>query len=158
MKDWFLRYSQREQLALLLMAGVVLVYLLLMFVLLPLRDARHEMRQRNEATAQVLVRVDLMAAELEQLRAGDSASRAPSGNLTARLNSSADRQGLQISRLQPNGRGAVQLRFESAPLEPLLRWLYSLEVEQGMLLEELSLGQTSTAGIVSASLRVAAPN
>ncbi|MFT7286073.1 MAG: general secretion pathway protein M [Halieaceae bacterium] len=156
MKQWFMRFSIREQLALLLMALAVAVYLLFVIILLPLEGARSEMAARNAATTKMLRGVDAMASELIGLRSAagpDSSGRRR--NLTALLNSSAERFSLTVSRLQPNSRGAVQLRFETVPLEGLLRWLHDVEAREGLLVEELSLSQSATAGIVSASLRVA---
>jgi type II secretory pathway component PulM len=159
MKAWFEAYPLREQLALLLMAAVIVIYILVLFVFRPLGQAKSELAARNVATAEVLQRVDVMAAEIRSLRNADSGrSSAPAANLSATLNDSANRYQLRVSRLQPNSRGAVQLRFESAPLEALLRWLHDLESRQGLLLEELSLSQTSSAGVVSATVRVAALN
>ena len=105
----------------------------------------------------MLQRVDALAAELRERRRSAGDGRAAAPNLTAQLNASADRFGLQIARLQPNSRGAVQLRFEGALLDALLRWIHHLETVEGLLLEELSISQTSSAGVVGATLRVAAP-
>lgn len=156
MKAWFERFSLREQGALLFMSAAVFLYVLLMFVLLPLSQARTEWSARNLATAEVLRRVDVMAAEILSLRdSSEELARTSSGNLSASLNQSASRYSLRVSRLQPNSQGSVQLRFESAPLPSLLRWIHELETVQGLRIDELSFGQTSAAGIVSASLRVA---
>ncbi|MEM9314812.1 MAG: type II secretion system protein M [Pseudomonadota bacterium] len=156
MKDWFLRFSPREQLALLLMTAAVTLYAFVLLVLMPLGNAREEMVERNIATATALARVDGLATEISELR--KTAGSAPSAgrNLTATVNRSAERFGLRPSRLQPNSRGGVQVRFETAALEPLLRWLHALEDGQGLLVEELSLSQTQLAGTVSATVRIAA--
>lgn len=157
MKDWFLRFSVREQLALLLMLLAIVLFGLQRVVVSPLDEARREMAQRNETAAQSLVRVDAMASELRSLqeRSG-AASRGEGRNLTALVNSSAELFGLQPARLQPTSRGAVQVRFESASVAALLRWLHDLETRRGLIVDELSLSQTATAGTVSATLRVAA--
>ncbi|MFT4767717.1 MAG: general secretion pathway protein M [Glaciecola sp.] len=157
MSAWFDRFSLREQVALLLMSAVVLVYVLALFVIRPLGQARDELSARNAATAAVLRRVDAMATEIQSLRGAQSDSKgASSVNLSASLNQSAGRYQLRVSRLQPNSQGSVQLRFESAPLDALLRWIYEIETLQGLRVDDLSLSQTSTAGVVSATLRVAA--
>ena len=59
MKDWFLRFSTREQLALLVMGVVVLVYLVFVLLVIPIAEARRELIGRNSATADALVRVEL---------------------------------------------------------------------------------------------------
>ena len=157
MKAWFLRFSVREQLALLVMAFVVGAYVVAVVLVLPLGEARDDMSARNAATAEALVRVDALASELKTLRDQEgAASSTARGNLTALINRSAERYGMRPSRLQPNSRGAVQVRFEAAALDVLLRWLHDLETTQGLIVEEVSLSQTSATGIVSASTRIAA--
>lgn len=157
MKDWFERFSLRDQLALLIMFSAVFVYVVVLFVVRPLGQAREELSARNAATAAVLRRVDAMATEIQLLRGAQSDSGAASTvNLSASLNESASRYLLRVSRLQPNSQGSVQLRFESAPLDALLRWIYELETLQGLRVDDVSLSQTSTAGVVSVTLRVAA--
>jgi type II secretory pathway component PulM len=157
MKDWFLRFTPREQIALLVMAAAIMVYTLVLLLFLPLGEARREMAARNAATAEALARVEGLASRIEALRDGaETQSRSEARNLTALVNASAERFGLRPTRLQPNGRGAVQVRFESAPLAPLLRWIHEVENERGLVVEELSLNQTQLAASVSVTARIAA--
>ena len=157
MKEWFARFPLREQLALLVLALVLVLYTAVFLMIRPLQEARQSLSERNQSFAEQLARVDALASELAALCArGGAGSSASRRNLTTLLNRTAGSFGLQISRLQPNSRGAVQVRFEGAPLEGLLRWLHELETGSGLILEELSISQTGTAGFVSASLRVAA--
>ncbi|MEM1141020.1 MAG: type II secretion system protein GspM [Pseudomonadota bacterium] len=156
MKDWFLKFSLRDQLALLVLAVAVLLYALVFLVLEPMNNARVEARNRKVAYAEQLARVDTMASELAALRArGGTGNTGARRNLTSLLNRTAQNFELQISRLQPNSRGAVQLRFESVPLAGLLRYLHELETGQDLIVEELSISQTGTAGYVSATVRLA---
>ncbi|MEO0436321.1 MAG: type II secretion system protein M [Pseudomonadota bacterium] len=156
MKAWFLRFPLREQLALLILAVALLFYFAVFLILIPLSDARQELRNRNQAYFAKLVRVDSMASELAALRArGGSKQGSSQRNLTTLLNRSAERFDLQINRLQPNSRGAVQLRFEGVALDNLLRWIHSVETQESLIVEELSFSQTATAGFVSANLRLA---
>ncbi len=155
MKAWFLRFTLREQLMLLAMAVAIVTYIVVALVLVPMEQQRRERSARNVATAEALGRVDAMVTELEALRgSGNRSARGGNRNLTALLNRSVAGYGLQISRLQPNSQGAVQVRFESVPLEPLLRWIHRLETADGLLVQELSMSQVSAAGYVSVSLRV----
>lgn len=159
MKSWFLRFSLREQLALLSMLAAVSLYVLFVVLILPQARARTELAANNAATAATLSRVDAMASEISALReTTDRGSRSDRPGLSALLNDSANRYDLQISRMQPNSRGAVQLRLETAGLDALLRWVHHLETGENLLVEELSLNQTSNAGVVSATLRVAGAN
>jgi len=157
MKSWFLRFTPREQIALLCMAAAVAAYALVLLLFVPLGEARREMAARNEAAAETLARVEGLASRIDALRGdGENVRRSAERNLTALVNTSAERFGLRPTRLQPNGRGAVQVRFEAAPLERLLRWLHQIENERGLVVEELSLNQTQLAASVSVTARIAA--
>lgn len=153
MKAWFLRFTEREQLALLAMVFIVALYLVFVLLVQPLGTARERLEQTNRSTAEVLQRVDGLASAIKAQRAA-GAGPARTRNLTGMLNRGAEAAGLRIARLQPNNRGAVQLRLENVPFDALLRWLHSLEQLDGLLIEELSVSQAGAEGIVSASLRV----
>ena len=64
MKAWFLRFPLREQIALLVLALVLVAYLALFLLVKPLADSRRELRARNQAYVSKLVREETMAAEL----------------------------------------------------------------------------------------------
>ena len=157
MKQWFLALTQREQLAVMLMTAVLLVWMLTMLLLLPLKRERARLAENNRAAAEAVQRVDELASALRAQRQR-GAQPARGRNLTVLLNRSAETAGLSITRLQPNSRGAVQLRFESVPFPLLIRWLNTLEQGQGLLLEEVSINQAGAAGVVGATIRVSAPS
>lgn len=157
MKEWFTKLSLREQIAVLVMSIALAVYVVWWLLIVPQGRAIDALVERNRKQVEVLHKVESMVSEIGALRA-ESGRVGASGRtrLVALLNDSANRYQLRLTRLQPNSRGAVQLRFDTAALEPLLRWLYALENDEGLIIEELSLNQTGTAGVVSASVRVAA--
>jgi type II secretory pathway component PulM len=152
MNHWLAQRSPRDQLSLLVLAGVVLFYLVYVLAWRPLAQARAEIAQRNASAVQTLQRVEGLAAQLRQAQAGGAAPAA-TGNLTAVLNRSTAAVGLSVSRMQPNSRGEVQLRLEGAPLDRLLRWLHALEDEQGVLVLEAALSEAG-GGRVNATLRL----
>ena len=153
MKQWFEQFNQREQILLLGAAVAVALYLLLVAVWRPVNGMREEMAQRNEQLADALGRVQLMVAELKQLQGNGGAKRA-SRNLNQVINRSTASYSLRPSRIQPNSRGEVQIRFEDASFENLLRWLYQLEQEEGLLLVDVSLTQADRGGLVNANIRI----
>jgi type II secretory pathway component PulM len=150
---WLERFTPREQLSLLLMALALIAWAGWMLLWTPLRDARNEMAQRNDATAVVLQRVDAMVSEILALRAsgGGTGQR---GNLVALINRSTGVAGLAVSRLQPNSRGEVQVRFEAAAFDDLFAWLHRLESEQGVIVGEVAISRAGTPGRVNATVRL----
>jgi len=153
MKQWFTNLNQREQMSVLLMAVAVGLYLLFVAVWSPLADSRDAMALRKVSTAESLQRVDAMVSELTQLRVsgGNSLRR----NLTSLINQSTSNRNLQVSRLQPNSRGELQVRLENASFDDTLAWLYEMEFEHGLLVREVSVTRSGVAGRVNASVRLA---
>ncbi|MEH6593213.1 MAG: type II secretion system protein GspM [Halioglobus sp.] len=154
MKAWFARYNPREQLSLLLLAAAVVAYVLYFFTWSPIATKRDEMAARNHSAVEVLQRVDAMVSEVLRLReSGEGVSQ--KRNLTSIINQSTSKLGLAVSRLQPNSRGEVQVRLEAAVFDDILKWLHEMEYTQGLLVREVSITQTGTAGRVNASVRIA---
>jgi len=154
LKAWFLQFNQREQLSLLVLALALALYLLYQLVWSPLDERRDQLALQNRGVAESLQRVDVMVSELVQLR--DSDTRATTRrNLTSLVNQSTSRWELQVNRLQPNSRGELQVRLESAAFDDLLAWLHDLEFREGLLVREVSITESGAAGRVNATVRVA---
>lgn len=154
MNTWYSSLNQREQMSLLLLSGAMVIYLLYMLLWSPLSSARDDMIVRNKGVASSLARVDAMVSEVRLLRqsgAGNTSKR----NLTSLINQSTSSMNLQVSRLQPNSRGELQVRLENASFDDILAWLYQMEYSQGLLVREVSLTQSGSAGRVNASIRLA---
>ncbi len=154
MNKWYASLNQREQLSLMVLAAVSVIYLLYLFVWSPLVSARDELVIRNRGVASSLVRVDTLVSEVLRLRQG-GAGGASRQNLTSLINQSSSRMNLQISRLQPNSRGELQVRLENASFDDILAWLHEMEYTQGLLVREVSLTRSGSAGRVNASIRLA---
>jgi len=153
-RQWFSRFTGREQVSLLVLVAALLVFIAYHLIWSPVVEARDEMVRRNLASAESLQRVSAMVSDIAQRReSGDSGSQGRS--ITALVNQSSLKQGLTVTRLQPNSRGEVQVRFEAAAFDALMRWLYQLESGEGALVTELSLSESGTPGRVNATVRVA---
>jgi type II secretory pathway component PulM len=154
LKEWFAGLNQREQLSLLVLGVAVGLYLLYMVAWAPLEERRAQLAQQNQGVAQSLQRVDAMVSEIMSLREGGSTGTA-GRNLAALVNQSTGRHGLQVSRLQPNSRGDIQVRLENAAFDDLLAWLDDIENREGLLVTEVAITRSGTAGRVNASIRIA---
>jgi len=154
LNNWLANLDQREQLSLLLLAAALAVYLLFVAVWSPLAESREQMSLRNQGVAASLQRVDALVSEVLLLRKGGAGKRAKR-NLTSLINQSTNRMNLQISRLQPNSRGELQVRLENASFDDVLAWLYEMEYGQGLLVREVSLTRSGATGRVNASVRLA---
>jgi len=156
MKNWFLQFNQREQLSLLVLGFALGMYLLYMLVWSPLAGQRDRLEAQNRGVAASLERVDVMVSEVLQLRAVEGrSSGGRQRNLTSLINQSTARLQLAVTRLQPNSRGEIQVRFESAAFDDLLQWLNEMESREGLLVREASITQAGSSGRVNATVRLA---
>ena len=154
MKNWFAGLTQREQLSLLALGLALCLYLLYMLLVAPLASARDDLARQNQAVAESLQRVDVMVSQILQLR--DSGGGANSRrNLTSVINRSTAAAGLQVSRLQPNSRGEVQVRLEAVVFDDLLGWLHQMEYRESLLVQEVSITPGGGTGRVNATVRLA---
>jgi len=153
-KEWFAGLNQREQLSLFVLGIALVLYLLYLLAWAPLAQRREELALQNESVGESLQRVDAMVSEIMRLREGGVASTARR-NLTSLVNQSTGRHGLQVSRLQPNSRGDIQVRLENAVFDDLLAWLDDVENREGLLVTEIAITRSGTTGRVNATIRIA---
>jgi type II secretory pathway component PulM len=154
MKAWFLQLNQREQTSLLALGLALALYVLYMFIWSPLDGMRDSLQVQNQGAAGTLQRVDAMVSEILQLR--DSGTQTSSRrNLTSLINQSTSRLQLQVTRLQPNSRGEIQVRLENAAFDDVLLWLHEIEYREGLLVREVSITQAGAVGRVNATVRIA---
>tara|TARA_B110000503_G_scaffold13903_1_gene18989 strand:+ start:112481 stop:112954 length:474 start_codon:yes stop_codon:yes gene_type:complete len=154
MKEWFAQLNQREQMSVLALSLVLALYLLYVLVWSPLNSKRELLLLQNMAIAESQVRVDEMVSELMELRAS-GVKTGSKRNLTSVINESTSRLQLPVIRLQPNSRGEIQVRLENAAFDDVLKWLYHMEHTEHMLVREVSLTQSNTAGLVNVTARIA---
>jgi len=154
MKQWFAGLTQREQLSLLIMALALGLYLLFMILVAPLDRARDSLAEQNHGVTQSLQRVDMLVSQILQLRVNGERPNARR-NLAGLINRSTSALGLQVSRLQPNSRGEIQVRLENAAFDDIVTWLYQMEYRDGLLVREASIMQTGNPGRVNATVRLA---
>jgi len=155
LREWFAGLNQREQLSLIALGLALILYLLYMLAWAPLAERRERLEQQNVGVAESLQRVDAMVSEIMRLRGGGAG--AVQRNLTALVNASTARHALQVSRLQPNSRGDIQVRLENAAFDDLVAWLDELENRESLLVTEVSITQSGTSGRVNATIRISQP-
>ena len=154
MKAWFAQLNQREQMSVLALGLAVALYLIYVLLWSPLASKRDSLAVQNHNVAGTLQRVDAMVSELLHLR--DTGVQAGSRrNLTSLINQSTSRLQLQVSRLQPNSRGEIQVRMENAAFDDVLAWLHEMEYREGLLVREVSITQAGAIGRVNATVRIA---
>lgn len=146
------KYNRREQMMLLACALAVTAYLLWLVVLAPIQNKRDQLLVANTASTQALGRVQIMAAQIQQMRSQGNTANA--GNISGVIDSSLRANGLSMSGFQPGANGEVRVRLERAPYEALMQWLYEMEFKQGISVSDLSIAATNDIGQVTVNLRL----
>ena len=152
MREWFNSQSPRDQMAILLLTGFLLVFSVFQFALMPMSENRAQMALNNGAASVQLSRVEAKVSRLLSLR--DAGSTGQNDNLSSTLSAAAQNAGLTVKRLQPNSRGEVQVRFEGADFDALLQWLQTVEGNEGLRIIDASVSDAGRSGGVNATLRV----
>ncbi len=151
------RYSRRDQLAMLSLGLVLVLYIAWLLVVKPLEKKRDQTYSANQAATQTLGKVQLQVAQIKQARA-QGANPSDAGNINALIDSSLRANGLSMSGFQPGAGGEVRLRLERAPYDALMAWLYEMEFKRGVAVKDISVAATNDAGIVTVNLRLQKAN
>lgn len=149
------QFNRREQGVLLLTAGVLALLLLWLIIVQPLRAMVADQHADNRMLADQLQQARTMAGQLQQLKqSGANSSRAGANNLQRLVGQTARSHGLVMSDFRPNSDNSLQLRFEQAPFNGLLEWLYQLEASHNVAVDNLDISPTRDSGLVSVSIRL----
>jgi len=150
-KQWFESLVARDQLALMVMATVLGLWVFIQLIFVELDGRRARLTAGNEALVLKLFRIDLKVEQLAALRAAGGGVQV---NLTRTLSQLSETLGLPVKRLQPNSRGEVQIRFEGVAFDRLLQFLEQIEGSSGLVVIDGSISSAGNNGGVNASLRV----
>jgi general secretion pathway protein M len=146
------KYNRREQMMILGCGIAVVLYLVWLLLLTPIQKKRDQLYLANTSSTQTLGRVQILAAQIQQLRAQGSANA--NENINGLIDSTLRANGLQMTLLQPGSNGEVRVRLDRAAYEPLMQWLYEMEYKQGITVTDLSLASTNDPGQVTVNLRL----
>jgi general secretion pathway protein M len=147
------KYNRREQTMLLGLAVFLVVYIFWVAILSPLYNKRDTLIRTNAAASESLGKVQLMSAQIQQLR-NQGVQGQVSDNINGLVSSSLNANGLKMDGFQPGPSGDVRVRLEMARYDALMQWLYDLEYRHGISILELSLSETRDAGLVTVNIRL----
>ena len=152
-KEWWSQAPARDQLALLICAGFLVVYFLFMVLLKPVQEMRDKELATNKSLRTSLENVRDLASQVVAQKSGGSRSpRARS--LENIVQQSVSVHGIQVSSMNASGKTGVRLRFEETPFDKVLKWLHEMEVAQRLKIKDLSVANGSTPGLVTVNLRL----
>lgn len=153
--NWFYQQSRRDQIALIIGGTAVLLCAIWLLLLAPLAKATNDYALRYEGAKRSLAEVKSLAAELQyqQSTQNKQANRGRSniGELVSRVTNANN---LSLTSSNPSGIDRLSVRFDNAPYENLMQWLYELEVDNQVQIEQLTLTSSGQPGFVAATIRL----
>ncbi|WP_049631111.1 type II secretion system protein GspM [Cellvibrio sp. pealriver] len=150
------KYNRREQTMILGCGLAVILYMVWLLVFVPIEKKRDQLLSANTATTQTLGRVQIVAAQIEQMR--NRGAAASTENINGLIDTTLRTNGLTMSGFQPGANGEVRVRLDRANYESLMQWLYDLEFKQGVKVSDLSIAATNDPGQVTVNLRLQKTN
>lgn len=143
--------EKREQSALLLLSGFLVILVFYFAVWSPLNGYVTDSQLNHDRHLKLLTY--LRSTEEEAKAAARGGNRPSAGrNILTSVSRTAQTIGINPSRMQPEGSGAVSVWFEAVPFTQLMLWLERLESQQGIVVRQISIDQRDEPGQVSARL------
>ena len=146
-------YQPREQMMLMLLGLAMVVFIILMLVVVPLQNWRESEAQRLTNSTNELNRVRELVAQIKAKEA-KPARNANQQSLAVVIDNSLRKNDLIMRGFQPGSNQDARLRLENAAYPDLAQWLYDLEYEHGINIQELSLTPARVSGRLMVNLRV----
>ena len=154
--NWFYQQSRRDQIALLIGATAIIVCGIWLLLLTPLAKATNDYALRYEGAKRSLAQIKALATELQYHRSTQNQSSSPGrgnnvGELVTRTTSANN---LSLTSSVPSGIDRLSVKFDNAAFADLMQWLYDLEVNNQVQIEQLNLTPSGQPGFVAATIRL----
>ena len=150
MRAWFDGLQPRERWILLLGAIVVLVLVLWVAALRPLWTQAATLRTAVDMKQRLLV--DLARLEGTQAPANAGIVQGLDQTLVVIVDSTAQTNGLTLSRTRPNGPNGIDVTFQGASFDVLVSWLVTLHNSYSVDVESASFTNARAQGLVNGQL------
>lgn len=152
-KDWWRNLQLRERS--LLTAGAAALLLLIGYFQIwePLKAQSGQLRVLVTEQQELLAWMQQAVRRVEALRGGGPAMSAGGGSvLTVATQTGRKALGDTVKRVEERRRGGVNVWFENAAFDDLVRWLGRLEQQHGIEVESISVDAQKQKGRVSGQL------
>ncbi len=152
LKDGWDNREPREK-KILILGGVALsVIIVFQWLLLPVIHYFHDLKSQVEHQTTLLT---WMKQAESKINPGNNASiQQPVSDKTLLniLSISLNEQGIQPTQVRQDGKNNVNINFHRVVFNELLLWLHQLLSEYSVTIEQLTLSQTDTPGIVQGEI------
>lgn len=156
LRDFLAKYSQRDQVVIIVMGIVVVLWLCYLLVLEPLLTLKNQNQDDYIANQELLLWMKNAAAEVKAL--GGSANVRISGSGSSAVvvvESALQQSGLTApKRIQPEGNNKAVVQYDTVDFDNLMRALDRLQHSYGILVTQASINKSKTPGQTSALLNL----
>ena len=149
-ENWDGRTSS-ERLILIVVATCFVCSVFYLSVYDPLVTWREQEQKKLAANTRVLTQLNRLVPRVIQNTT--SGPRNAEGLATV-IDKSLQKNGLTMQGFQPGQQGDARLRLSNVTYEAAVQWLYDLEYAHNIVVEELSIAQEKTPGLLRISIRV----
>jgi general secretion pathway protein M len=150
--DWYRGLAPREQ-RFVLVGGIAIAILAVLLLVLPPQRALARLAEQVDAKRDDLEWLQSMAPQIAAAAA--NAPRPQSGgSLVVLIDRSAKASGIgdKMVSSQPNGDGAMRVRFEAVAFDSLVGWMSEVIQRDGVRVDSATVDGTATPGRVNATL------
>ena len=151
LRERFDALEAREQTALVVLGGFLAILVFYFTLWTPAYDYLEDSQVDHDRHLKLLTY--LQSTEAEARAAAQGGAKPSAGrNLLTSVSRTAQTVGINPSRMQPEGSGAVSVWFEAVPFTQLMLWLERLESQQGIVVRQISIDRRDEPGQVTARL------
>lgn len=135
--------------------SVVGIFLLLFVFYLatyePLVNWKNAEKKRLESRQTIQLEVTQL---VQQLKSQQDSGGVVAEGLATTIDATLQKNGLSMRGFQPGQNNDARLRLSDVKYESLAEWLYEIEYNNPIAIEELSIGQGQSAGLLTVNVRV----
>jgi general secretion pathway protein M len=147
--DKWTRISARDRWALGGLAFFLILIVLYIAIVRPINQYRQNATSRYTSNAELVTWIESNRARLSAPNTNDTqVSNRRGRSLVAIFNESSREYQLDISRVEPKAQNMVRLWLDAVKFNDLITWFGVLHEEYGIAIQDISIDQTDTAGVV----------
>ena len=151
---WWYEHDPREQMIIAVGGAIAVILLFVVFIVMPIMDWHAREAKRLEQTKADVVEVKILAARVIASR-NNTSNTTRQQSLADLINKSLSKNDLVMRGFQPGNKQDARLRLENAAFPALMQWLYELEYQHKVKIEELTLTPAAISGQLMVNIRVA---
>ena len=151
--QWWDNHDTREQMILGASGVALVLFLFYAFAVQPVIDWRATEEDRLSRALAESAEVKQLVARIKSVKETGGVVKA-NESLAQLINNSLTQNQLVMRGFQPGSKNDARLRLENVAYSSLTQWLYELEYQHGINIEDLSLTPSKFPGRLMVSVRV----